>query len=199
MSEDQSSYYLASREAVATEIADSISHDLIRPLVTLNFGADAHFPQWKFGPLQEAMTAVLFSMFGTMAAAPKLNVPLQFIDLLTERMAVILDLDAGQVHDALVSTASQRAEALAGNPPPGMPPEAAAGLGQLQGIAAAGTGIAAAAAARGAPSAPKSSSPSRLPPAPSVPNAAGLPSPAGPPSPPAGKPPMTGTLAGAAQ
>ena len=61
MSEDQSSYYLASREAVAAEIADSISHDLIRPLVMLNFGADAAFPQWKFGPLQEAMTAVLFT------------------------------------------------------------------------------------------------------------------------------------------
>jgi hypothetical protein len=155
MSEDQSSYYLASREAAATEIADSISHDLIRPLVTLNFGADAAFPQWKFGPLQEAMTAVLFTMFGQIAAAPKLNLPIAFVDLLTERMATILDLDAGQVHEALVSTASQRAEALAGNPPPGMPPEAAAGLGQLQGIAAAGTAIAQGAAGRnGAPSPP---------------------------------------------
>ena len=187
MSEDQSSYYLASREAVATEIADSISHDLIRPLVTLNFGADAAFPQWKFGPLQEAMTAVLFTMFGQMAAAPKLNVPLAFIDLLTERMAVILDLDAGQVHESLVSTASQRAEALAGNPPPGMPPEAAAGLGQLQGIAAAGTAIAQGAGARpgGVPRAQ----------APSLPSLA----PGGQPSPPAGKPPMAGGLAAAAQ
>ena len=190
MSEDQSSYYLASREAVATEIADSISHDLIRPLVMLNFGADAAFPSWKFGPLQEAMTAVLFTMFGQMAAAPKLNVPLAFIDALTERMAVILDLDAGQIHDALVSTASQRADALAGNPPPGMPPEAAAGLGQLQGIAAAGTGIAQAAAARG-PGAP-SGSPRKMPAAP------GMPPPAGPPAPPPGKPPMAGPLAGAA-
>ena len=185
MSEDQSSYYLASREAVATEIADSISHDLIRPLVTLNFGADAAFPQWKFGPLQEAMTAVLFTMFGQMAAAPKLNVPLAFIDALTERMAVILDLDAGQIHDAMVSTASQRAEALAGNPPPGMPPEAAAGLGQLQGIAAAGTGIAQAAAASGRG---PQGSPSKMPPAPA------LPTPAGPPVPPPGKPPMTGGM-----
>ena len=188
MSEDQSSYYLASREAVATEIADSISHDLIRPLVTLNFGADAAFPQWKFGPLQEAMTAVLFSMFGTMAAAPKLNVPLQFIDLLTERMATILDLDSGQVHDALVSTANQRAEALAGNPPPGMPPEAAAGLGQLQGIAAAGTGIAQAAAAAGR----GPQSPSKMPSAPA------FPAPPGPSSPPPGKPPMAGGLTTAA-
>jgi hypothetical protein len=183
MSEDQSSYYLASREAVATEIADSITRDLIRPLVMLNFGADAAFPKWKFGPLQEAMTAVLFTMFGQMAAAPKLNVPLAFIDLLTERMATILDLDGGQVHDALISTASQRAEALAGNPPPGMPPEAAAGLGQLQGIAAAGTSIAQQAAARNAGSPP--------------PSRPVLPTSSGPPAPPA-KPPMaSGPLAGA--
>ena len=191
MSEDQSSYYLASREAVATEIADSISHDLIRPLVVLNFGHDAAFPQWKFGPLQEEMTAVLFTMFGQMAAAPKLNVPLAFIDLLTERMAVILDLDSGQVHDALVNTASQRAEQLAGNPPPGMPPEAAAGLGQLQGLAAAGTGIAQAAAGRGGGAPNRPPPPAARPPAPAVP---ALPTTAasGPPSPPPGKPPMTG-------
>jgi len=187
MSEDQSSYYLASREAVATEIADSISHDLIRPLVMLNFGHDAAFPQWKFGPLQEAMTAVLFSMFGQMAAAPSLNVPLAFIDALTERMAVILDLDEGQIHDALTSTASQRAEKLAGNPPPGMPPEAAAGLGALQGIAQAGTGIAQAAAAQG-----RGPQPGKMPSAPA------FPSPPGPPSPPPGKPPMAGGLAGLA-
>ena len=189
MSEDQSSYYLASREAVATEIADSISHDLIRPLVMLNFGHDAAFPQWKFGPLQEEMTAVLFSMFGTMAAAPKLNVPLAFVDLLTERMAVILDLDSDQVHDALVNTASQRAEALAGNPPPGMPPEAAAGLGQLQGIAAAGTGIAQAAASRNAGAPNRPPPPAPAPAAPSLPSLAPA---GGPPSPPPGKPPMTG-------
>ena len=175
---------------MATEIADSISHDLIRPLVMLNFGADAAFPQWKFGPLQEAMTAVLFTMFGQMAAAPKLNVPLAFIDALTERMAVILDLDAGQIHDAMVSTANQRAEALAGNPPPGMPPEAAAGLGQLQGIAQAGTGIAQAAAARG--QGPPSGSPRKMPAAPS------LPAPGGQPAPPPGKPPMAGGLTTAA-
>jgi hypothetical protein len=188
MSEDQSSYYLASREAVATEISDSISHDLIRPLVMLNFGADAAFPQWKFGPLQEAMTAVLFTMFGQMAAAPKLNVPLAFIDLLTERMAVILDLDSDQVHDALVNTASQRAEALAGNPPPGMPPEAAAGLGQLQGIAQAGTAIAQQAGAQGAPSPPRRPASPVKPP--SLPAAPSLGPGGGPPAPPAGKPPM---------
>jgi hypothetical protein len=97
-------------------------------------------------------------------------------------MAVILDLDAGQIHESLVNTASQRAEALAGNPPPGMPPEAAAGLGQLQGIAAAGTSIAQQAAARngGGPPAPKLSMPA-----------------AGPPAPPP-KPPMAGGLAAAA-
>ena len=103
---------------------------------------------------------------------------------------MILDLDADQVHESLVNTASQRAEQLAGNPPPGMPPEAAAGLGQLQGIAAAGTGIAQAAAGRNA-GPPNRPPPAARPPAPAVP---ALPTTAasGPPSPPPGKPPMTG-------
>jgi hypothetical protein len=98
-------------------------------------------------------------MFGQMSAAPVLHVPLAVFDLLTERMASILQLDVDQVHDALVSTASQRAEQLAGNPPPGMPPEAAAGLGQLQGLATAGTAIAQQAAAKQAGSTPPSTAP----------------------------------------
>jgi hypothetical protein len=84
-----------------------------------------------------------------MAAAPVLHVPLPVFDLITERMASILQLDVDQVHEALTSTAQQRAEQLSGNPPPGMPPEAAAGLGQLQGLAQAGTAL-----ARGARPAP---------------------------------------------
>jgi hypothetical protein len=117
-----------------------------------------------------------------------LHVPLAVFDLLTERRASILQLDVDQVHEALVSTASQRAEQLAGNPPPGMPPEAAAGLGQLQGLAHAGMSIAQQAAARpgGAPGL-------RPPPPPRM-----QPAPAGPPKPPS-NPPMAGGLPGASQ
>lgn len=188
LSQDQSDFYLKSRQAVAKEIAESLSYDVVRPLVMLNYGANAAYPQCKFGPLQDEQAQALLTMFGQMSAAPVLHVPLQVFDLITERMASILQLDVDQVHEALVSTASQRAEQLAGNPPPGMPPEAAAGLGQLQGLAQAGTQIAQQAAARpgGAPGL-------RPPPPPKM-----APAPAGPPKPPS-NPPMAGGMPGAAQ
>lgn len=181
LSQDQSDFYLKSRQGVAKEIAESISYDVIRPLVLLNFGSQAAFPQAKFGPLQDEQVQALLTVFGQMSAAPVLHVPLQVFDLLTERMASVLQLDVDQVHEALVSTASQRAEQLAGNPPPGMPPEAAAGLGQLQGLAQAGTSIAQQVAAKQAGSTPPSTAP---PPRMRMPAA-------GPP-----KPPPSGPIAG---
>ncbi len=191
LSQDQSDFYLKSRQGVAKEIAESISYDVIRPLVLLNFGSNAAFPQARFGPLQDEQAQQLLTMFGQMAAAPVLHIPLSVFDLLTERMASILQLDVDQVHEALVSTASQRAEQLAGNPPPGMPPEAAAGLGQLQGLAQAGTSIAQQAMARnGGQGAPPGL---RTPPPPKM-----APAPAGPPKPPQ-NPPMAGGLPGASQ
>lgn len=188
LSQDQSDFYLKSRQGVAKEIADSISADIIRPLVMLNFGSQAAYPQAKFGPLQDEQAQQLLTMFGTMAAAPVLHIPLSVFDLLTERMASILQLDVDQVHEALVSTASQRAEQLAGNPPPGMPPEAAAGLGQLQGLAHAGTAIAQQAQAKQAGSqAPSAAPPPRM----------KMPA-AGPPKPPPSGP-IAGGLPGAGQ
>ena len=53
LSQDQSDFYLKSRQGVAKEIAESISYDVIRPLVLLNFGTQAAFPQAKCGPLQD--------------------------------------------------------------------------------------------------------------------------------------------------
>ena len=141
LSQDQSSFYLKSRQAVAKEIAGSITHDVIRPLVLLNFGPEAAFPSWKFGPLQDEQIQALLTLFGQMAAAPVLHVPLPVFDLITERMATILQLDVDQVHQALVSTANQRAEQMQAQAPPGMPPEAAGNLGQLNGMANAAAGM----------------------------------------------------------
>lgn len=195
LSQDQSDFYLKSRQGVAKEIADSISHDVIRPLILLNFGSGASFPQAKFGPLQDEQVQMLLTMFSTMSAAPVLHIPLAVFDLITERMASILQLDVDQVHEALVSTASQRAEQLAGNPPPGMPPEAAAGLGQLQGLATAGTQIAQQAAAKQAGSTPPSTAP---PPGMRMPQPKVTPGPTGPPKPPQNMP-MAGGVPGSGQ
>ena len=141
LSQDQSSFYLKSRQAVAKEIAESISYDLIRPLVVLNFGTGAALPTWKFGPLQDEQIQALLTMFQTLAAAPALHIPLQVLDLITERMASILQLDIDEVHAALKSTANQRAEQLQANAPPGMPPQAAGQLGALGGAVGAAAGM----------------------------------------------------------
>ena len=184
LSQDQSSFFLKSRQAVAREISDSIQHDILRPLIILNYGTKAAFPSWRFGPLQDEQTQALLTLFGQLSAAPVLHIPLPVLDLITERMADILQLDVTQVHDALVSTASQRAEQLAGNPPPGMPPEAAGQLGQLQGFANGATNLAQAAAGRAQAGAgsPTGAGSSGLPRAMPAPPTAG-----GPPA----KPPMT--------
>jgi hypothetical protein len=154
MSQDASSYFSQSRQTIATEIAASVSNDIIRPLVVVNFGPDAAFPTWKFGPLQDESAQSLITLFGTLAAAPALNIPVQVLDLITERMATILDLDVDQVKQVLSSTVQQRAEKLAGQPPPGMPPEAAGSLGQLQGLAQGAGQLQQMAAARSAATRP---------------------------------------------
>ena len=148
LSQDQSDFFLKSRQAVAKEIAESISYDVLRPLVMLNFGSRASFPVAKFGPLQDEQVQLLMTLFGQIVAAPALHIPLEVVDLLTERMASVLQLDVDQVSKALRQTASQRAEQMQANPPPGMPPEVAGSLGAMSGLAQAGTGLVQQAAAR---------------------------------------------------
>jgi len=142
MSADQSSYFMGSRETIAAEIAEAMSYDVLRPLVVLNFGSGATFPKFKFGPMEDADSQGLLTLFGQLAAAPQMNIPIPVFDLICERMATILNLNPDQVSAALASTAAQRAEQLAGNPPPGMPPEAAGSLGALQGMTSAAMNIA---------------------------------------------------------
>ena len=169
LSQDQSSFYLKSRQAVAKEISEAITYDVIRPLTLLNFGTGAAYPSWKFGPLQDEQIQALLTMFQTLAAAPALHIPLQVLDLITERMASILQLDIDQVHAALSSTANQRAEQLAAQAPPGMPAQAAGQLGALGGAAGAAAGMLQRAQAGQNPlpgSAPKASVPAPGPPRP---------------------------------
>jgi hypothetical protein len=148
LSQDQSSFYLKSRQGVAKEIAQSMSFDILRPLTVMNFGSGAAIPTFKFGPLQDEQAQALLSLFGQMSAAPVLHVPMQVFDLICERMASVLQLDVDQVHQALVSTANQRAAQMMSMAPPGMPPEAAGQVGQLAGMTQAAVGIANQAAAR---------------------------------------------------
>jgi hypothetical protein len=149
LSQDQSDFFLKSRQAVAHEMAESLTYDVVRPLILLNYGSRASFPVVKFGPLQDEQVQLLMTLFGQIVAAPALHIPLQVVDLLTERMASILQLDVDQVHRVLKETMNQRMEQMQGNPPPGMSPSAAGSLGALNGLASAGTHLAQQAQGRG--------------------------------------------------
>lgn len=119
LSSDQSGIFLASRYAVAKEIAETITRQLVAPLVYLNFGPDAEVPRLVFEKISTDQAAKAMGMLQQLGAAQNMNVPAGFIDLLMERVAQYLDLDdekVAEIIDQRQQQAQQQAEA-AGRPP----------------------------------------------------------------------------------
>jgi hypothetical protein len=77
-----------------------------------------------------------------MAVAPTLQVPGGILDIITERMATVLNLDVSAVTEIVQQGAKNRAAQATAAPPGGMPPQAAAQLGHLAGGPAAAAKIA---------------------------------------------------------
>lgn len=133
LSQDQSAFFLRSREAVTQEIQSALTHDVIAPLTLYNFGTKAAFPKFKFGPLTDENMQSIVGLFQAMSVAPGLQVPVGFLDILTERVATVLDLDVDAVHKIVMAAAKDRAAQAQAQAPPGMPGQAAAGIGALAG------------------------------------------------------------------
>lgn len=151
LSSDQSDFFLMSRQAVTAEMQEDITHDVVGDLVRLNFGANAAFPRFIFGPLVDTHAQSIVTMFQTLAAAPALRVPDQILDIITVRMASILQLDVDQVNKVIQEGAKKReemAKAQFG--------QQAAGLGRLAGGIGAAAGIASATGAQGSVPQPSS-------------------------------------------
>lgn len=145
LSQDQSSFFLKSRQAISGEMAEALTHDVIAPLVALNFGSKAAFPSWKFGQLTDQTSENLVTLFQTMVTAPALQIPNGFLDLIAAKLAVTLNLDQSKVQQVIDQGAKDRAaaaeqaaqQAQQQPPPPGapvpLPPPAAKQLGSLAG------------------------------------------------------------------
>jgi hypothetical protein len=142
LSQDQSAFFLKSRQAVTAEMESAITHDVIAPLVTLNFGPGAAYPSFKFGPLSDESDTQLVTMFSALAVAPTLQVPTGLLDLISLRLANFLNLDVTAVEAVIQQGAKDRAAQAQQMAPPGMPQSAAAGIGQLAGGVSAATRIA---------------------------------------------------------
>jgi hypothetical protein len=134
LSQDQSAFFLKSRQAVTAEMEEAITHDVIAPLVTLNFGPGASYPRFKFGALTDESGGQLVGLFQALATAPSLQVPAGLLDVITERTATYLNLPLGAVHQIIEQGAKDRAAAAAAQPPvPGVPPKVADGVARMAG------------------------------------------------------------------
>jgi hypothetical protein len=110
LSADQSEFFLASRQAVADEMADAVNEGLIRPLVVYNFGEQKDLPKLSIGPLANKDTDRALDMLKTIVNAPTLNVPGEFVDALVKTTASYLGLDEQHVVEAIDRFAQQRAK-----------------------------------------------------------------------------------------
>ena len=142
LSQDQSAFFLKSRQAISLEIAESMTHEVLAPLVTLNFGPGAAYPRFEFGALSDESGSQLVTLFQALAVAPALQVPAGILDIITERLATFLNLDVSAVTEIVEQGAKDRAAQAVAQAPAGMPPQSAAALGHLAGGTAAATKIA---------------------------------------------------------
>lgn len=110
LSADQSGLFLTSRQAVATEIANTVTEQLIAPLVRINFGPDAAVPRLVFEKMSQDQTDKAIQLLQQLGSANSIHVPEGFLDLLIERVAQALDLSDEKVEKLLKEKAELLAE-----------------------------------------------------------------------------------------
>lgn len=142
LSADQSEFFLASRQAVADEMADALRQDLFGPLCRYNFGPDAALPKLTIGPLSSRYQQRSLDLLQAIIGSRYANVPRDFVDSLVTNVASYLGLDEEKVRAAIQAdqkaAEEQQAQAQAlqqqaptGQPQgqPGRPPQPPAGKG----------------------------------------------------------------------
>lgn len=96
LSADQSEFFLASRQAVADEMADAVS-GLFKRMCTYQFGADCRPPSLEIGPLSKHDKERSLQLLSNLLMAQHYNAPPQFVDLLITSTAGYVGLPVDQV------------------------------------------------------------------------------------------------------
>ncbi len=97
LSKDQSAFFEMAEERFMKELADSITRNIVGDLVLINFGPDAAFPTFTFEPSgQSGMTEMM-----TLLTSRSADLPFEFFQELTKKVANVLDLDEDVVNEAL--------------------------------------------------------------------------------------------------
>lgn len=101
LSKDQSSFFIQSLEAYSSELAESITHNVLGNLVVYNYGRKALFPRFEFGPLAEADLEKCITLINGLAVATNNVLPFEFVEELALKTAAYLELDVSKVRDAM--------------------------------------------------------------------------------------------------
>jgi hypothetical protein len=110
LSKDQSDFFLRSRQAVLGEMAAAFTNFVIADLVRWNFGIRAKAPQFKFGDLTDTFDpSVAIDLFKGLATSPTPSpfVPREFIDMLVEQVAKLLQMDPDKIRSAIEQAQTQ--------------------------------------------------------------------------------------------
>jgi hypothetical protein len=101
LSSDQSDFFLMSLKATLGEMGTSLTNWVLADLIRWNFGIDAVVPTFAFSPPKAEAVDQAFTLLQALASSPSPGVPTEFIDLLTEKVASLLGIDADKVRKAI--------------------------------------------------------------------------------------------------
>jgi hypothetical protein len=105
LSKDQSTFFVQSLEAYSSELAESITHNVLGDLVVYNYGRNAKFPKFEFGPLADSDVDRCVSLISTLAVSQNSALPFEFLEELTLKTATYLELDVAKVRDGMEKAA----------------------------------------------------------------------------------------------
>jgi hypothetical protein len=102
LSESAIDFFGQSVGATLKEMAASLTSWVLADLVMWNFGTSAAVPTFKFGPPAREHVEKAFDLLQALATTTSpTRVPPEFIDMLTEKVATLLGLNADEVHKAI--------------------------------------------------------------------------------------------------
>lgn len=111
LSQDQSDFFVQSLEAYSTELAESITHNVLGDLVVFNHGRKAKFPTFEFEPLADGDVDRCITLLQGLSNGQSV-LPFEFVDELAMKTAGYLELDVDRLRDAM-EKAAEVAEAKA--------------------------------------------------------------------------------------
>jgi hypothetical protein len=112
LSQDQSDFFVQSLEAYSTELAESITHNVLGDLVVYNYGRKAKFPRFEFEPLADGDVDRCITLLQGLSNGQSV-LPFEFVEELAMKTANYLEMDSDKLREAMEKAAEVAEEKAA--------------------------------------------------------------------------------------